>query len=616
MKNMKRVISTLLMLSIMAAMLCVPAFAAGVLSVDLVEKNNVYEINENEGKTLFFSANFSLDPAADLSGVTVVWYKNDVVAKSGPITDATYTSASFGEGAFEIGTNKIKVEATGSGVSVYDEVSIIKHEASQTPSIEIQEKYVSVEAGKFVSLTPLFNPTWGAVDIHWHSSNPNVAEVEQDGTLTGKGKGDARITISDLNNTVVYGYCHVTVTDPAYTGSVVSISPIVYELNKNQTINISASVSGSGRFDHWYVADNMGSYVTIANTSIANTTLTARATTNVPVKLVAVSDDGASASIEFTIVATEPIRLEASPVNVSNGQKSTVYVVNAYGNEEFLWTVTPSAQYGVLTYSDAAYSNGNSINLTAGPLEGRVTVTATSKSDANRTATTTVYVNSEGAFGGALIKPTVATWQRGQAALKFEVYPAFFKAYMDGKLLTANSGYYTYYNGILTINTSLLSSLSSGEHVLKVYTSSNEGIDGMVYATIYVTGSASNVYGDNAHVRGSAYNLYFTSTDPIKEVYISNQWIDPANYSLTNNGTGLTLHSDFLNKLGYGSYSMRLATQNGYNQNASFRIVTANYAPATGDDANMGAWMALLILSLAGAVVLIPRRKKSTDLIG
>ena len=242
-------------------------------------------------------------------------------------------------------------------------------------------------------------------------------------------------------------------------------------------------------------------------------------------------------------------------------------------------------------------------------------VTATSKSDTTRAASVTVYVNSEASYGSASINPTVATWSSGK--LNFEVYPAFYKAYVDGKLLTANSGYYTYYNNMLTLNPSLLATLTNGEHSLKVYTSSGNGMDGLVYATIYVNkaATASSVYGDNTHVRGSSYNLYFTSTDPIKDVYISNQWIDPANYSLDSTGRYLTLNANFLNQLGYGSYTMKLATQNGYTETANFRIVTANYAPATGDDSNIGAWMLLLTVSCAGALVLIPKRKKSADLM-
>lgn len=610
MKIMKRVISSALLLCMLAALMSVSAFALAGDAVELTASR--YEVTEGSGETVSFSAKLISTDLSQLDDMPVVWFKNGVQAKEEFTTGGGFSSASFGEGAFNIGTNIVKVQITTfDNTVVTKEVSIVKHEAVKTPVVTLDMTYATVEEGSTVDLLATVDGVQDNTQVSWQSSNPNVASV-MGGTVTGIAPGQATITVADLVNGVVQASCVVTVTEAVPSGSVVTISPVVYELQKNQSINLRASVSGTGRFDHWYVADNMGSYVTIANTNAANTTLTARATSNIPIRLYAYSDDGASAYIEFTITASESLKLEASPASITYGAMSTVYVVNPYGGEEFTWSITPSASYGVLARSN---NLGSAVELTAGSLEGRVVVTATSKADTTRSASVTVYVNSEAAYGTASINPNVATWASGK--LSFEVYPAFYKAYVDGKLLTANSGYYTYYNNMLTLNPSLLATLSSGEHSLKVYTTSNGSIDGMVYATIYVTktGTASSVYGDNTHVRGSSYNLYFTSTEPVREVYISNQWIDPANYSIDSTGKYLTLNANFLNQLGYGSYTMKLVTQNGYTETANFRIVTANYAPATGDDSSIGAWMLLLTISCAGAVALIPKRKKSTDLM-
>jgi len=612
MKNMKRLISTLLMLSMMAALLCVPAFAA---ETDVFTLTGPASVDGNTPNAIVKYTAVLRDVAGNpVANKAVTWYKNGGALNVDRPTDGKgETYVEFQVSGINDG-DVFKAVATSDGFQIESNaISVVKYAAVTTPDVKLEQKYASVVEGDKITLQASVNGARDNSLVSWQSLNPQVATVAN-GVVTGVKPGQADIVIADLTNGVEYARCPVTVTAKDTSKvSVVTITPFVYELQKNQSININASVSGDGRFDHWYVADNMGSYVSIANTNAASTTLTALSTTSLPIKLYAYSDDGASAYIEFAIVQSESLVLEVAPPNISTGETSTVYVVNPFGGEQFTWNIVPSEQYGVLNRSN---NLGSAVELTAGPVEGRINITAISKSDSSRTASATVYVNTEAAYGGASITPAVATWQRGQAALKFGVSPAYYYAWLDGKALTPESKSYTYYNGVLTLSTGLLSTLSSGEHTLKVQTSSGNGQDGLVYATIYVTGSASNVYGDNAHVRGSAYNLYFTSTDPIKEVYISNQWIDPANYSLTNNGTALTLHSDFLNKLGYGSYSMRLVTQNGYNQNASFRIVTANYAPATGDDANMGAWMALLALSLAGAVALIPKRKKSTDLIG
>jgi len=624
MKNMKRVISTLLMLSMMAALLCVPAFAA---EVSWIQVSGPSEIPAGSADNLTFTAQLMPADASNIGAAhQVQWSLNGstfVNTAVNGVASVTYKASEFQNGDNTVTASIVGYPNVNGSCSVYKN--------TQVPNLGAQDEIVldshslQIKSGDSGKLTATVN---GVVDVNadnvsFTSSDPSIATVDASGNIVASSLNLGTVTITAYisNNVAVKDFCTVEVISTGTAATTISINPIPSTLQKGQTVDIYASVTGDANkavFDRWVLDSKDAAYVSLGYDQAQNTTLTARAATSSPVTLYAYAKDGTSTYVQFTIAANENLQLVATPENIyydyaGKAKTSVVSVANAFVGEEFTWNIVPSAQYGVLAGSN---NYGSSVEVTAGPLEGRITITATSRADATRTATATVYVNAEAAYGAAKIVPSVATWQKGQAALKFEVSPAYYKAYLDGKLLTAESKVYTYYNGILTLSTGLLSSLSSGEHTLKVHTSSGTGIDGLVYATIYVTGSASNVYGDNAHVRGSAYNLYFTSTDPIKEVYISNQWIDPANYTLTNNGTGLTLKSDFLNKLGYGSYSMRLVTQNGYNQNASFRIVTANYAPATGDDANMGAWMALLIMSLAGAVALIPRRKKSTDLIG
>ena len=330
MKTMKRVISTALLLCIMAALMSVSAFA---LPGDAVELSaSCYEVTEGSGEIVSFSAKLISSDLSQLDNMPAVWFKNGVQVKEETTMGGGFTSASFGEGAFNVGTNVIKVQVTTfDNTVVTKEVSIVKHEASQAMVVTLDKTYASVDEGATVDLLATVNGVQDNTQVSWQSTNPNVASVVN-GTVTGVAPGQATIIVADLNNGVEYARCVVTVNASA-PETVVTISPIVYELQKNQSINLRASVSGTGRFDHWYVADNMGSYVTIANTNSANTMLTARAATNVPVRLYAYSDDGASAYIEFTIVAAESLKLEANPTSITNGMMSTVYVVNPMGGE-------------------------------------------------------------------------------------------------------------------------------------------------------------------------------------------------------------------------------------------------------------------------------------------
>ena len=108
MKTMKRVISSALLLCMLAALLSVSAFAAGG-SVDLTA--NVYEIDEGSGAIVSLSAKLNHSDLSQLNDRPVKWYKNGALVKE-EVTIDGFGSASFGEGAFNTGANIIKVEIT------------------------------------------------------------------------------------------------------------------------------------------------------------------------------------------------------------------------------------------------------------------------------------------------------------------------------------------------------------------------------------------------------------------------------------------------------------------------------------------------------------------------
>lgn len=437
----------------------------------------------------------------------------------------------------------------------------------------------------------------------------NVAGSGLTATITPIAAGNATVYVT---SGTVTRELHVTVVDntqPSISIAEGNTVTMVQGESKSFTANVS-----NASFTRWLIEQN-GNYATLSNYQNLNTVLTAVSPTNLgPIKLIAQARATNGTYVEaycyVTINTADILALQANPQNITTGYTSTVSAANPVSGERFNWQYQLSAANVAIVNS---HNDGEYVTVQAGNVDGYVTLTATSKTNSNRTAQIVVYVNTSAPHGSATIYPTSATWTRGNGNLNFQVSPTVHWAYLDNTLLNnLGTNYATYYNGVLTLKSAYLSTLSSGTHTLKVYTTSAGNTsgqpDGLVYANIYVNGSASN-YGDSVHVKGSGYNLYFTATDPVKNVYISNTWIDPSNYTLDATGKQLTLHANFLNQLSYGNYTMRLDTSNGSSQTATFRIVAANYAPATGDDNNIFIWIAILAISGAGAIALIPRKK-------
>lgn len=392
----------------------------------------------------------------------------------------------------------------------------------------------------------------------------------------------------------------------------IEVSDSDFTIQVGATITVRANVTGSG-FAAWTI-DAMSS----GNGSFDDPyyyTAKFTATKAGVVTLVAGAEDGTKKKIDITVTeARTPIvvcDVTQLVLDEFGNAKAYFYVSNRENSDEqFTWKYVTSPS-GVEVIKQAAdYKTG--LDLWAGKGSGSVTVTATDKYGVS--GSLTIPVNSADGVDTS-IAPKNVTWSRGQGNLTFTIGPNFYAAYIDGVCFTG-SGNESKYSHVwssrnLVIKSSYLATLSAGQHTLRVDTLYDDSTRaGSAYATITINGTASAIYGDNVHVRGNSNNLIFTSSGGVRNVYISNQLIDPANYTLSSDGKTLTLKANFLNLLNYGTYTMRLDTNNGGTETTTFRIVTANYAPATGDESNLAIWVAVLIISGAGAVALIPRRKK------
>lgn len=421
---------------------------------------------------------------------------------------------------------------------------------------------------------------------------------------------------NDNNGNKLTAKCTINVSAAASTPvapesiSIASVSGNTSILTNN-TLKLKATVSNAS-FGYWeiYNGDGEGTFDFVSG----NETVTFTGTKAGTVNIVAYTKTGTVSNV-LTIYVNAPRTLviggpESMAYN-AEGTASWFYVSGADSSEVFTWSYSTSPS-GVSIITKSTNSSANSFGLTAGKGSGYVTITATSAH--GESGSIQVPVNSVG-YGDAVLSPTTVSWTKGQGNLTFTVEPTLFSAYIDGVCITGsgnNSKYnYVWSSKNLIISSSYLSTLSAGNHVLTVNTVYDDGTNaGTQYATITINGTASAVYGDNAHVRGTANNLYFNSNSAISSVTISGTTIDPANYTLSNDGKSITLKANFLNLLNYGTYTMKLSNANGGTETATFRIVTANYAPATGDESNLAIWVAVMIISGIGAIALIPKRKK------
>lgn len=511
----------------------------------------------------------------------------------------------------------------------------VENAANYLTGISLTPTDVSVKVGETFTLTPAtpnLNNNNPNHKITWDYNKTMLQEVNvnpDSGARTFKALATGTATVKITSDGVDKDGNHLTATSTITIAAAEVKIPATIVIKTPATdtsmvvgssIELVAEVTGGG-FAAWVYDGPTGGGTFSNQTSKYSSFIAGNTPYNYPIKIYAMAEDGTkSAPVNITITAIPEIKFATDPANAENNGIANTNVLSVWvqgrEKEEFDWTYTTSPSGANIITSPRAgkVTTGTGFSVTAGTGNGYVTITATAKDGTKKSASITVPVNTIG-YGDAKLSPTNVTWSRGQGNLTFTVEPFLSSAYIDDVCITGggNTSKYSYVwsSKNLVINSSYLATLSAGEHVLTVNAVYSDGSNaGTRYAYITISGTASAAYGDNAHVRGTSSNLYFNSNGAIKNVYISNQLIDPANYTLSNNGKSITLKAGFLNLLNYGSYTMKLENTNGGTETATFRIVTANYAPATGDESNLAIWVAVMLISGVGAVALIPRRKK------
>lgn len=166
---------------------------------------------------------------------------------------------------------------------------------------------------------------------------------------------------------------------------------------------------------------------------------------------------------------------------------------------------------------------------------------------------------------------------------------------------------------VLSLKAAFLKSLPYGEHTMVVSLAGREVTVKFTTAPSLVPKDATN------HTKGGQKDLVFIASDPMDTVWVGKTQLKSDYYTISDDGKTITLKAAFLNTLKADTtYNITTAKSNGnngytYNAVSSFRILSAASAgatPGTGDSANFGLWIALLVISGAAIAVILPKRRK------
>ncbi len=302
------------------------------------------QVSLKAGETSKLTATVSPETTTDK---TVTWTSSNPQVATVDNT-GTITAVSLGEAT---------ITATCGSVSTTCKVTVV---ATPATGVTLDKTQVSLKAGETSKLTATVNPdTTTDKTVTWTSSNPLVATVDNNGTVTAVSLGEATITAKCGSASAT---CKVTVV--ATPASSVTLDKTQVSLKAGETSKLTATVSPETTTDKtvtWTssnplvaTVDNNG---TITAVSLGEATITAKCGT-------------ATATCKVTVVATSAtgVTLDKTQVSLKAGDTSKLTA-----------TVSPE------TTTDKTV-NWTSSNPQVATVDNNGTVTAVSVGEATITA--------------------------------------------------------------------------------------------------------------------------------------------------------------------------------------------------------------------------------------
>ena len=306
------------------------------------QNTNIYQINTGNSTTeaattianVFDSAGSAISTDADKlltdgkiinkkTGSAIEWQKVDGTDNSTLLAGSTWTLSKMNGNTAEQSWN-ITDDQSGTEVK-----SITITDASG--NVVASDTTITFEDNNSQTFTATAydqqNQVITGAKLTWSSNNATVASVDQNGTVTPTGNGDATITVKSADGKVTASFT-VNVSGVTVETSV-SINGYTngqeISLEKGKTLKLTASVAPEGNTVEWSTsnADN----VLLSTTTGTSVTLTANKVTSSPVTITA-KETRTSKSVTLEVNVTKPQATTTTvffkmqgDFNQNNGQK-------------------------------------------------------------------------------------------------------------------------------------------------------------------------------------------------------------------------------------------------------------------------------------------------------
>ena len=316
------------------------------------QNTNIYQINTGNSTTeaattianVFDSAGSAISTDADKlltdgkiinkkTGSAIEWQKVDGTDNSTLLAGSTWTLSKMNGNTAEQSWN-ITDDQSGTEVK-----SITITDASG--NVVASDTTITFEGNNSQTFTATAydqqNQVITGAKLTWSSNNATVASVDQNGTVTPTGNGDATITVKSADGTATASFT-VKVSGVEASVSITSCSEgQEISLEEGKTCNLIASVAPEGNTVTWSTSNNADN-VSLSDTTGLEVTLTANKVTSRPV-IITAKETRTGKTVTLKVTVTKPPATTTTvffkmqdDFNQNNGQQLFLEWKTATGN--------------------------------------------------------------------------------------------------------------------------------------------------------------------------------------------------------------------------------------------------------------------------------------------
>ena len=309
---------------------------------------------------------------SDASNPAVSWSSSDesvvTVDNGGVVT------------AIAPGSASIHVTAADGGGAYADCAVTVRAKAIPVTGVRLDKNELTIVKGAFETITATVEPSNATnKTIQWTSSDPSIAEVDENGKVTGKSAGTTFV-IAEAEDGRIANSCEVTVIVPV-SGVKLSVAAVTLDVGKTQKLNVTVLPADAADKSVTWKSSN-SAVATVAQDGTVKAVKAGIATITVTAKDTAGGTKTATCKVTVPVpVSGVKLSPEATTLTVGKTQKLTAAVspTNA-ANKAVTWK---SSNTAIATVAQDG---------TVGAVKaGTTTITVTTK-DGSKTATCKVTV--------------------------------------------------------------------------------------------------------------------------------------------------------------------------------------------------------------------------------